>query len=100
MKTPVILRPVQGCASLVCVFHLLILSHVHSCTHSFLPPAPPSHTLQAHPTVPVFLRWQAALTCLWKCSLSCKQASGVYHCKETDRHIILQSCSSFPVAKQ
>lgn len=38
----------------------------------------------AHPTVPVFPRWQAALTCPWKCSRSCRQAAGVYHCRQTD----------------
>lgn len=58
-----------------------VRSHILSCTHSphILGPAGQSST---HPTVPVFPRWQAARTCPWKCSLSCRQALGVYHWKE------------------
>lgn len=45
----------------------------------FLPCIP--GLLQTYPAVPM-LCWQAVLTCAWKCSLNCRQASGVYHWKE------------------
>lgn len=45
----------------------------------FLPCIPA--LLQTYPAVPV-LCWQAVLTCAWKCSLNCRQASGVYHWKK------------------
>ena len=56
---------------------------IHSGVRWALPTLPRGDS--AHPTVPVFPRWQAVLTCPWKCSRSCRQAAGVYHCRKTDR---------------
>lgn len=58
---------------------------------SILPTSSTPLSPGAYPTVPVFLRWQAVLTWLWKCSLSCRQASGVYHYEKTDRQTCRQA---------
>lgn len=81
-KTPTLFRPGLGCTGVLWVRVSRVRSHVHS----FLPAGPPPRApAGAHPTVPVLRRWQAAWTCPWKCSLSCRQASGVYHWKGSDR---------------
>lgn len=71
-------------------FHLFVRTFIHAFTPSHcLPQHPvPLGRGVTHPTVPVFLRWQVVLTCPWKCSLSCRQASGVYHWKKTDRRAL------------
>lgn len=65
---------------------------VHSGVRWALPTLPGGDS--AHPTVPVFPRWQAVLTCPWKCSRSCRQAAGVYHCRKTDRQVGMSPCGA------